>query len=168
MSQSLKLVDNALQRVGVLLHKSYGFHFFLSSFNSGRHGLFFPPSDVLGVPSFYVLYKKEFFMSFNKVFSSFVAANPIFNSVGESINEDYLDLAVAKKVDYFLFVYDDGKVYSVPVLLVKKFCDKHGLRRVQEVRNVYNRRDGSGLCSSVNEITCSFPITLFKKWGELF
>jgi len=157
--------DNAFRLVGVRLFKQFGVVFNVRRFNFGRHAFF--SVDDPDIPSFYVLFKKCFFREFNSFFRVFVSENPSFEGEGESVNEDFLDLAISLGSSFFLFVYPSGEVFSVPVLLVKKFCDKFGLRRVQEVVNAYKCGDGVGGVVSVHEFTYSFPVCLFEKWGDL-
>ena len=153
---SLRLVDNAFRGVAYLLRFKHEVFYFLTVFNRGRHCLFSPPVNS-GLPKYYVLFKKSFFLSFSDLF-------PEFSVVGESINEEFLDLAVLSGVDYLLFVYDDGKVYSVSPLAVKRFCEQYNLIRFQDKTS---RVVKGGVRVSIREKTYSFPVTLLDRFGDI-
>jgi len=158
--------DNAFHWLGYMLRERYNSYFNIAKYNNGKHFLFYPPVTDDLTPRFYAIFKREFFMTFNYAFKDFVTINNQYNTVGESINADWLEVAI-KTADFILFIYEDGKIYKVAPLLIKKFCEKHNLIREQDVKNKVNKCDGSGLSMMIKEKTYSFSITLLERFGDV-
>jgi hypothetical protein len=139
---------------------SKGFKF-LSVFelNKGRHLLIHTDKE-----NFYCLFKHEFFHSFNYIFKDFIGKNPEFKGFGESINVSCLEVATKYEAT-LLYVYEDESVYSIPSLLVKKFCDLHNLFRVQDKSNIYKLGNFSREETSVRENEVVFPVKLLNRFG---
>ena len=129
--------------------------------NMRRHATLIPQD--YRCPSYYVLFKNSFFMTFNEQFTEFVNAYPEFGGLGESINERWL-LEACRRCSRILFFYPDDKAYFVEPMIIKRFCESHGLIRVQEKANFYNERLSKGI-KVEHEKTYSFPIKLLKKLG---
>lgn len=163
MKNKLKVVDSAFKGVAYFLRSKHNNFYFFQLFNRGKHALFTPPVTT-ALPSYYVVFKRDFFFSFAKQFFEFVKEFPEFNTVGESINEEFLETALKFGVDYLLFVYDNGKVYKVSPFVVKRFCEKHKLVRLQDKTT---RIIKDGYRQAIREKTYSFPITLLERFGDL-
>lgn len=161
MSALLLNKDMAFRFVLGVLRERYGCWFNLLGVNKGRHVLLQPQGK--DVPVFYCLFKREFMREFN-LFARDFLSNPDYESyagLGESINEEWLGYSI-KVADYLLFVYPDRKIYMISPLAVKKFCDKHGLVRVQKRVNEYRLPDGGESRELVRERTYFFPLKLLE------
>ena len=113
--------------------------------------------------NFYVLFKKEPIHSFNhlKETQRFLHENPDCAGWGESINVDCIDYANSRNVRVLFYVYEDGKVYYVPLMKVRT----QGLIRIQNRQNEYKElQEGSVMLQSVNEREYIFPM----KWMERY
>jgi len=131
-------------------------------YNRGRHVLIDVEKDGVR-DSYYVLFKKDSFHSFNYEFKDFVRDNPDFSGHGESINVEYNHVAVCKFAT-LVFVYEDGRAYWVSPKLVSRFCEKYNLVREQDRENAYQVADYSGVKQIVRERTFSFPFKLLNRW----
>ena len=156
----------ALRDFIMFLKRRYDNAFFTiaNSFNYNRHRLIIPPhgSDL---PRFYVVFKKSgFFQSFNYNFKSFTNKYPEFKGLGESINLEWLKVAIAAKADYLVFIHVDGHKYIVSTKLVYNFVNKYNLFRTQ---NRVNEYQVNGLVNSTRELTASFPIRLLENLEEV-
>ena len=107
----------------------------VSPLNYNRHYLLTTKKGM----RYYMLFKREFFMSFGKIFG--------FKGIGESVNEEYMHTA-RRLADTFMFVYPDGKVYISPVGEAYNFAKK----------NETIRKTKSG------ETTYSFPVKMLRSW----
>jgi len=85
---------------------------------------------------YYLLYKRDVFRSFGEIFKC--------SGVGESINEDALNIALESNIDLFLVVYENGTIYSI----TPKEWERKGLKRTTEA----------------GEITICIPITALRRW----
>ncbi len=162
---------NAFHWLGYRLREKYNVFFNVAEYNEGKHFLFYPLSSDDSTPRFYAIFKREFFMTFNHVFKDFVTINNQYNTVeyntvGESINADWLEVAI-RTSDFILFVYEGGAVYKVPPLLIKNFCEKHQLIRVQDKKNIINTKNGTGAITTIKERTYSFPVALLERFGDV-
>lgn len=164
MSLLLCNSDSAFDKVIKSLKIEFGVFYTKSVFNRGRHCILSPPFDS-DLPKFYVVFKRSWFVTFNNKFQEFISEFPDMAGYGESINKEWLDLALQQRVSYFLFVHEEGSIYQVSPLLLQKFVFKHNLFRSQERRNDYRRADGSGGVISVNELTVCFPCKLLERWN---
>lgn len=157
---NLENKESAFRGLAYQLRAKHDVFYFSNEFNNGKHALFTPPITCGELPRYYALFKKDFFMTFGVQFSNFIRVHPEASLVGESINVDWLKTAIASKVDYLLFIYDNGKVYAVSPKAVENFCIKHNLVRTQDVTNKTSN-------FTIRETTYSFPITLLKRWGDI-
>jgi hypothetical protein len=97
------------------------------------------------------------------MFKDFVNKNPEFEGHGESINVEFLEYAKNREAT-LLYIYPDGKVYSVESKLVYNFCIKFSLVRVQNRQNEYKEIFGNGSTHVVNEKEFVFPIKLMSRF----
>lgn len=106
--------------------------------NKGRHYFL---KTYKGL-TYWLLYKRDFFRSFGKIFG--------YKGLGESINKEWVERAINKhKITAFIFVYSQGHVYIVPPEEFKKFAEKN---------NTIRRTNATG------EITYSVPISFLRRW----
>jgi hypothetical protein len=103
--------------------------------NESRHSVI-----LTDIGNFYILFKREFFMSFGMIFNE--------SGAGESCNEDFLDKAIEYKAN-LLFVYPDGKIYTISSMLFKKLSQE----------NNWIRETAS------KEKTYSIPVRYLTRWG---
>jgi len=89
---------------------------------------------------YWVLFKREFFMSFGKIFD--------FKGIGDSINAEFLGIALNMKIDGFLFVYKNGYVYYISPREIYDYGQKFGTIRI----------------TNETERTYSFPLAVHKRW----
>ena len=101
-----------------------------------RHFLFITDKGM----KFYMVFKREFFMSFGKIFN--------MKGIGESLNEEIVHYAVEKGIHNFLFVYEDGKIYTIPAKEFKDYAISHKTIRT----------------TSSGEGTMSIPVGLLSRW----
>lgn len=165
--KDIKVVDSALFGVAYLLRAKHEVYFSRRDVGFLGHSVFSPPVTRYDIPMYYSIFKREFFMSFNKQFPQFVKENPEFSGVGESVNKEVLYSSISRNVDYLLFVYESGKVYKVSPKIVRNFCQKHNLVRTQDKVNSFKRTNGSGGVTTVRESTYSFPIALMERMGDV-
>jgi len=91
--------------------------------------------------TYWLLYKREFFRSFGKIFG--------YKGCGESINKEWVECAIDNyEITAFIFVYPKGYVYIIPPLEIKKFAEN----------NNTIRKTKSG------ETTYSVPISFLRRW----
>lgn len=142
------------------------------SFNKDRHFLITCHAGYETQKLYYLVYHKDFFMTFNQQFPAFVAEFPQYAGVAESINKEWLELAVsytkplpdwAVEPDVKLvFIYPEGRMYWTDPRLFKKFAEAQKLVRTQEKVNLENREDYSGRQQPINETTYSLPVKMLK------
>jgi hypothetical protein len=104
--------------------------------NSERHFVFVTETGL----QYQMLFKREFFNSFGKIFNK--------KGIGESINKEYVEYALNKGIHNFLFIHDN-KIYVCPV---KEFHD-------YAISNKTIRETASG------ETTFSVPVLLLSRWS---
>lgn len=104
--------------------------------NSERQFVFITNNEL----KYIQVYKRNFFMSFGRIFNK--------KGIGESINKEMIEFAIENGVHNFLFTYQDSKVY---VISVKEFKD-------YAIANNTIRTTSSG------ETTFSVPIGLLRRW----
>lgn len=157
-------LDELIKAVLKKLKYDYGVFYNISKFNNCRHAILKPPmgSDL---PSFYVVFKRQWLITFNFKFESFVNAYPEWAGIGESLNKEWLELAISQRVSYLLFGHEEETIYQVSPLLFKKFVDNNNLYRTQERSNEYIRKDGSGMITTVKELTACIPVKLLERWN---
>lgn len=107
----------------------------VSPLNYNRHYLLTTKKGM----RYYMLFKREFFMSFGKIFG--------FKGIGESVNKEYMEIA-RRLADTFVFVYPDGKVYVSPVGEAYNFAIKNDT--IRETKS--------------KETTYSFPVKMIRRW----
>ena len=120
-------------------------------------------SSRIGVPSFYVVFKREFFLTFSEVFHEFVEENPSMQGVGESLNEDAVLLSVKLNATFLVFVHPDGSVWLTYPLIFLKYAQKHGLKRTQLRTFFYKKQDGTSDLVETRETTLSVPRALLAE-----
>jgi hypothetical protein len=113
---------------------------------------------------FYALFKRTFFHSFPYLFPNFIRQNQEFAGMGESINVDCCNLAITYDAQ-LLYVYEDCSIYTISPFLVKKFCEKHDLRHIQDKTNDYMLKDNSKELVGVNECQYVFPVRLLERFN---
>lgn len=129
-------------------------------------------SDDESKPVLYVVYKRDFFESFDKIFLDFCRLFPDWKGVGESINTEALDRAVQfdgfnKGGCLLVFVHADDNVYVAYPQQVRKLCVNHNLVRKQDRLNA-QVSDFGGRAKPNYESTYSFPKKFMKKFEEHF
>lgn len=107
--------------------------------NQARHKLV----RTLEGKGFWVVFKRKPFMSFGKIFDI------EYDGAGESLNKDVVIEGDEKDVNKFLFVYSNGKIYSISPLKFKRYA--------QEEETI--RETSSG------ETTYSVPMDLLERWN---
>lgn len=145
-----------------MLRTKYGVWFDYYLYNKGRH-LLIQSMDV-NTPNVYAIYKRDFFRTFNDYFPNFVKENPHLAGLGESINKDYLEIAIIRGVDFIYFVHPDETIYAIHPMQIKKFCEKHGLIREQKKINEYLQPNSLERIG-VSEITYCIPAKLLVNVG---
>lgn len=105
--------------------------------NSGKHYLMKTEKGLI----YYLMYKREFFNSFGAIFG--------LKGVGESINEEYLKIAIDGDVDSFLISYSTGAFYTISPREWLRFAQSNNTIRVQK----------NGI-----EKTYSIPISMLRRW----
>lgn len=104
--------------------------------NKSRHRLLITEKGL----RYYVLYKREYFMSFGKIFS--------LKGIGESINMEYMEFIMYLKTDAILFVHPDGRIYIIPAQEFIDWSDAH-----ETIRR-----------TKAGEITRSVPVNILRRW----
>jgi hypothetical protein len=104
--------------------------------NLGRHYLITTESGM----RYYLLYKRNFFMSFGLIFGK--------SGMGESINKDFLELALKHEADNIAVVYEMGYIYTCP--------PKEWLHYAEQNHTIREQYKG--------EVTYSIPINLLRRW----
>ena len=127
----------------------------LSKRNKGRHLLVNIDGKLV-----YLVYKRDFFNTFEDKFKSFCDKFPHLKGVGESINEDCLEYCIKAKVQEIYFLHGSGD-YSITPRLFYNFIEKFGLKRVQDKGNMYLQEGGR--YENIREITCSVPKKLLNE-----
>ena len=118
-SESVQLVINKLT---MEKHSSI---FSVKNANEERHTLI-----SCDTGNFYVIFKRDFFNSFGKIFNEM--------GVGESCNSEALMFAEKNKAN-LLFVYTDGKVYTISSSLFKKLAeDNKWIRQTKADERTYS------------------------------
>lgn len=112
---NIKNINSAVQYVAKALTQASNEYYIIDKRHRGRH--FILRASHANKPSFYALYKKRYFLSFNKQFGEFCALNPDLRGYAESINSEALDTAM--QYDYVLFFHKDGRMYVTSPSLIK-------------------------------------------------
>ncbi len=167
MKKNIKVLDSAMSGVAYLIRREHEVFFTSHEVGVFRHTIFSPPVTRDDIPSYYVLFKREFLWSFNKQFPVFVKEQSEYRGVGESINKNSLYGALTRSIDYLLFVYPDGKVYRISPKGVRNFCQKNNLIRTQDKVNNFKVKDGTGKSIPIRETTYSFPVQLLEYMGDV-
>ena len=135
----------------------------VTELNKGRHLLIQAKKDGLDKYFyFYCLFKHTTLHSFNFLFKDFVNEFPHFEGHGESINVEFLEYARRREAT-LLYIYPDGKVYSVESNAVFKLCNTYHLVRVQNRSNEYIEAYTSHK-EVINEKEYVFPIKLMARF----
>lgn len=160
----LKNFSSAFEYVQKALGKKYTTHFSIRRLHKGRHVLLEPERQ--SDPSFYCLYKREYFITFNKQFPEFVSLYPDLAGVGESINEDALTKAIMRRAAYLLFVYENGRMYV---------CEPHKFLRVAQRYKLFRNQQKLNRVAEpftrkqrfMREGTYSLPLKLLTNVNEV-
>ena len=136
----------------------------VTPWNKGRHLLIqYQKFGNNNYYYFYCLFKHTTFHSFNNEFKNFVTSFPEFEGHGESINIEFLEYAKNREA-MLLYIYPDGKIYSIESKLVYNFCYKNNLIRTQDRRNEYIEAYSNGSSMVVQEKEAVFPIKLMARF----
>lgn len=133
-----------------------GGFFSVVSLNQGRHRIY----GGRGLPSFYVVFKKDYLRTFNFQFPGFVRDHPEFKGLGESLNVEWLRIARAKKIDWLVFIYPSGDMYVTTPDAMFRFCNKFNLVRSQKRLNDFAQIGGKSL--PVSELTYVVPLNFLS------
>lgn len=147
-----------------LIAKGFGRYQYCGNYRNGHAILKSYDRDS---PNFYVVYKRDFYMTFKHEFSGFCESHPDLAGEGESINEEALSRAIRHGCEYIVFIHR-GEVFVTYPLLVAKFCKSHGLIRGQKRLNLYLQANTNGNYAHESEVTYSFPKKLLRKFEEEF
>ena len=139
-------MGSALKNVFVSLKKVHRCYYVGSLHKRGKHVLLKPDNGKS--PVYYMLFKREFFLSFSKQFKDFTSKNKSLMGYGESINSECLDYAIKNGADRVMFTYQSGVIYYTYPNMIKRFCEKNNLVRVQE---------------ETGEKTYSFPLKVLDR-----
>jgi uncharacterized protein YkuJ len=146
------------------LFEKNGLRVLSTSFYNKRRDMLLNLRDDRDVESFvYVLFKKQPIHSFNhlKETQRFLSDHPDMLGQGESINVDCLDYANSRGVRLVFYVYEDAKVYYVPLSKIRGFAPI----RIQDRENEYKTlQDGSVMLQIIREKEYIFPL----KWLERY
>lgn len=134
--------------------------------SKGRHKIFECVSDDECF-NFYVVFKRDSFHSFNFEFPDFVKKCPEYAGHGESLNVEYVDVAIRKDC-VLVFIYENGRAYFVYPKLVKRFCVEHKLYRSQKREFSYKKPDYTKKLVPESEQTYSFPLCLLIPFETYF
>lgn len=138
------------------LSRQYGSLVFIShTYPNGHHII---KRDKI---KYYVIYKRDFFQKFPKLFEDFCMQHEDFAGEGESINKEVLENILSRGYELIIFIHPE-QVFAIYPLLVKKFCENHGLLREQIRLNTVRVPDGAGSRATISEVTYSFPKKLLQ------
>lgn len=104
--------------------------------NNEKHYVFVTDKGL----SYVQVFKRNFFMSFGAIFGK--------KGIGESINQEMVEFAEENGIQSFVFVYQNGSSYIVPVKELKDYAIANGTIRT----------------TSSGETTMSVPIGLLRPW----
>lgn len=121
----------------------------IDEYNHGRHRLI-----QIDRKRYYVVYKRDWFNTFGKQFNL-----KEYSGVGESINKEYLELALNRNAEKIVFIHPDG-MFGIYPALIKNFCEKNDLVRTQDKPNHY--KGLNGFTETIRETTYSFPKELLE------
>lgn len=127
--------------------------------NKQRH-LILRPINNKDQPSYYCMYKREWFMSFNIWFPKYILQNTQFAGISQTINEECLKTALT--TDYILIIMPNETIYQISPQLWKKYADEHHLKRSQNTTNTYKQQGGT--TTQIQETTYCIPAKLLTKW----
>jgi len=88
-----------------------------------------------------MIFKRNFFMSFGKIFG--------VGGAGESLNEEMVEWALKNSIHSFIFIYENGNAYTIPVTEFHDYAISHGMVR---------KTDKTG------EVTFSIPLRMLRRW----
>jgi hypothetical protein len=129
----------------------------LGSPNKSRHVIF----EYLETGErVYLIFKREWFLTFQDRFAQFTQENPQYAEQGESINEESLLYAKEKGCEVIVFIHPEG-FYKGYVNVLLNFCKKHNLIYTQDRTNSYKVEGGTR--EAINETTYSFPRSLLTR-----
>jgi hypothetical protein len=101
--------------------------------NNNRHAVIYTKKGL----TYWLLYKREVFKSFGVIFDK--------QGVGDSINAEFLGMALNQKIDGFIFCYKQGIIYKISP---REVFDYHLVRETDKTE----------------ERTYSFPIMVETPW----
>lgn len=146
--------DEAFKQVLKRLNQMHECNYQCLPTNHSRHVIAMPGNP--NNPRYYIKYDREFFMTFAKQFPSQVAdyeaeygEKP--SSIGESLNEEFINIATVQQCQEIIFVCESGKMYKIGTLQFKKIAEKFGFIRMQN--------DG--------EMTYSIPLDLLQRFDTI-
>lgn len=128
----------------------------VKKFNHERHCIIETDAEKL-----YVIYKREYFNTFYKKFPDYFNKFNFKDLRGESINVNYLKLAMMEQVDFIVFIHPE-KSYFIEPSRILNCCLRFNLIRYQDKINEYKGNYGKGI--KENEKTYSFPIEIMEEW----
>lgn len=126
----------------------------VGSFNKERHKIVKFCGEKL-----YVVFKRDFFKKFDDYYPSFVESNPQYRGYAESLNKDFVTIAVSE-ADKLVFIHPDITYWCYPALM-KRFCEAYNLQRKQIKENVYS---SFGEKEIKQETVYNLPMKLLEMW----
>ena len=130
--------------------------------SKGRHKLYIVASKLNPaiVKSFYVVFKRDWYHSFNSAFPSFIDKHPECKGYGESLDTEYLDIALIHN-SIIVFIHPDN-AYFIDSVLMDLYCINHKLYRQQDKENIYKKGNYTKEVKAEQEQTYCIPISLLQ------
>lgn len=97
--------------------------------------------ETVNGTKYWVTFKRGFFRAFDYYFEN-------EEGIGESLDKDCVEFLLDKNVDYILYTYQSGKIYSLSPLKLKQYAEREDTIRETD----------SGL------VTYSVPIDYLNRW----
>lgn len=105
--------------------------------NNERHFVFETDKRM----KYQLIFKRDFFRSFGKIFG--------VTGLGESVNEEMVEWALKNYILNFIFIYENGYAYTIPVNEFHDYAISHGMVRKTD---------------KTDEITMSVPLKMLRRW----
>lgn len=154
--------DSAYYDIGKRLKEIYGVYYQRKFAGDRRHAVYEPMSMRSDLSSFYVIFKRESFHTFEHWFPSFIQKNPEMKGKGECINKDILEFAKNRGIDYIMIIRSPGEIYKISVMVWYKYAIKNGLVRCQKKLNDYIVPNSNGKRQEISEVTYCIPLKLLE------
>lgn len=151
--------DKAYWHLHTVVREKNGCAYSYQPANKQRHVVFRPINNK-DQPSYYCMYKREWFMSFNIWFPKYIIEYTQFRGIAQTINQECLQTALT--TDYILIIMPDQTTYQISPRLWQKYAKEHNLTRTQNISNTYKGKLGTK--EQIQETTICIPAKLLTKW----